>query len=171
MSGISGKFRSSGFTLIELMITIALIAIIAGFAIPQFGNMIERNRVVSTTNSVVGLLHFARSEAIRQNRRVAVQVEQNVAWAVRVDQADPTFDPDDANDIATKLIRRIESPSSGTTVAAPGGGNVDVEFRSSGMIDSANDLEIQICSGSVDGRLMVVTRGGRINTAVSTNCP
>ncbi len=75
------KVRSSGFTLIELMIVIALIGVIASFAVPQMGPMIDNNRVVSTANSVVGLLNFSRSEAIRRGTRVSVSVLANSAQA------------------------------------------------------------------------------------------
>ncbi|KXS54001.1 MAG: type IV fimbrial bioproteinis protein FimU [Marinobacter sp. T13-3] len=161
---------NQGFTLIELVITIALIGIIAGFAIPQFGNMIERNRVVSTTNSVVGLLNFARSEAIRRNTGISVMIEEDTAWAISGNSA-TAFDPSDANDINNLLIRRIEDPASGTTVAAPDGSDVAVGFRSNGMLDGTNDLEVAVCSGTVDGRLIEITRGGKINTTVYSGCP
>lgn len=161
---------NQGFTLIELVITIALIGIIAGFVIPQFGNMIDRNRVVSTTNSVVGLLNFARSEAVRRNVRVSVMVEDDSAWAILGD-SDTAFDPSSASDINDLLIRRVEEWATNTSVAATDGSDVAIGFRSNGMLDDENDMDIAVCSGDVDGRLIEVTRGGRINTSAYSGCP
>ncbi|MDY6929818.1 MAG: GspH/FimT family protein [Pseudomonadota bacterium] len=159
-----------GFTLIELLITIALIAIIAGFAIPQFGTMIERNRVVATTNSVVGLLSFARSEAIRRNSPVSVLTRNNTAWAI-AGNSDTAFDPSSATDINDLLIRRIEDAAGSTTVAATDGSDVAVGFRSNGMLDKNKTYEIVVCSGSVDGRQVEITPGGRVDTTVFNGCP
>lgn len=61
------RHRSSGFTLIELMVTIAVAAILLGIAVPSFQTMLERNRVAAQTNEVLGGLQMARSEAIRKN--------------------------------------------------------------------------------------------------------
>lgn len=67
------KPKHSGFTLIELMIVVALIAIIAMVAVPGFSSLIESNRHKSTTNNVIGILNYARSEAVRRGEPVAVQ--------------------------------------------------------------------------------------------------
>jgi len=55
-----------GFTLIELMVTLAVAAILLTVAVPNFREFIERNRVSSTTNILVGALQLARSEAIKR---------------------------------------------------------------------------------------------------------
>lgn len=159
-----------GFTLIELLITIALIAIVAGFVVPQFGAMIERNRVTSTTNSVVGLVTFARSEAIRRNSPVSVVTRNNSAWAIR-GNSDTAFDPSSASDINNLLIRRIEEPDAATRVAAADGSNVAIGFRSNGMLDKNNTYAITVCSGDADGRQVEVTPGGRVDTSAFNGCP
>ncbi|KAA3597687.1 GspH/FimT family pseudopilin [Stenotrophomonas maltophilia] len=60
--------REIGFTLIELMVTIAVVAVLAAIAFPSFQSTIRSSRVSSTNNEVLGLLSLARSEAIRSNR-------------------------------------------------------------------------------------------------------
>ncbi len=56
--------RSCGFSLIEMMIVLAIIAIVAAIATPNFRNSILSNRRVSATNNLLGALQLARSEAV-----------------------------------------------------------------------------------------------------------
>lgn len=62
--------KTSGFTLIELMVTLAVATIILTVGIPSFREFIERNRVSASTNLLVGALQLARGEAIKRGRLV-----------------------------------------------------------------------------------------------------
>ncbi|MBK0026634.1 GspH/FimT family pseudopilin [Stenotrophomonas sp. S48] len=60
--------RSNGFTLVELMVTIAVVAILGTIAFPSFQSTIRSNRIASAGNEMTGLLSLARSEAVRNKR-------------------------------------------------------------------------------------------------------
>ena len=64
---------NSGFTLIELMVTIAIAAILLGIAIPSFTETIASNRLTTNANALVTALNFARSEAVKRGIQVTVQ--------------------------------------------------------------------------------------------------
>ena len=57
--------RNRGFTLVELMVTIAIVAILAAIAFPSFRASFRSNRLATTTNELVASLALVRSEATR----------------------------------------------------------------------------------------------------------
>jgi type IV fimbrial biogenesis protein FimT len=67
-----GKGGVRGLTLIELMITIALLVIVIAIGVPSFQSVIASTRLSSAANEVTGAVHLARSEAIRRNRSVVL---------------------------------------------------------------------------------------------------
>ncbi len=60
-----------GFTLLELIVTLAVVAIVLTMGIPSFQALIRDNRLIALTNEFIGAMHLTRSEAIKRNHRVA----------------------------------------------------------------------------------------------------
>jgi type IV fimbrial biogenesis protein FimT len=73
-AGGSGFARSAGFTMIELMMTIAIATIVMTLAIPSFRYITNANRIAGEINGLLGDLQFARSEAIKEGQGVTVCV-------------------------------------------------------------------------------------------------
>ncbi len=61
-----------GFTLVELVVTVAVLAIMMAMAVPSFTSLINSNRLTSQANELVASLQLARSEAVRRNRSVTL---------------------------------------------------------------------------------------------------
>jgi type IV fimbrial biogenesis protein FimT len=71
--------RGSGFTLIEMLMTMAIAAILLTIGIPSFRYVTNSNRVAGELNGLLGDLQFARAEAIKEGRTVTVCVSSDGA--------------------------------------------------------------------------------------------
>ncbi|HCV79213.1 MAG TPA: hypothetical protein DGS68_21220, partial [Pseudomonas sp.] len=65
--------KAAGFTLTELLIVMALVAILVSIATPGFGALTRANRVLVATNELTNLLTYARSEALTRGLNVSVE--------------------------------------------------------------------------------------------------
>lgn len=79
----------AGFTLMELMIAIAILAILVTAAVPSVQNILRSNQVSGQTNEMVSMLNFARNTAIRTSGDVeAIFTAEAVGWSGFVEDPD-----------------------------------------------------------------------------------
>lgn len=64
--------RANGFTLLELLVTLAILVILIAFAAPSMANLIERNQGASLSNQLLTSINLARYTAVLQGRTAAV---------------------------------------------------------------------------------------------------
>jgi len=74
--------KYSGFTLVELMVALAVVAILISVGLPKMSVFFKGNRMVTNTNDLLSGLHIARSEAIKRNSRVSICKSTNADAAV-----------------------------------------------------------------------------------------
>lgn len=163
---------SRGFTLVELMITIAVLAIGSALAYPSFTSVIRSNRVATTTNNFIAAFNLARSEAIRSNRGGGVCPSSDGAncegtdWNVGF-MAFEDVDFNGSFSAGDRVLRYFESNDAMALSAQPGqgepagGGGVEqITFDRSGRAAAAVDINVQImdCAAGQDFRRVLHVR-------------
>jgi type IV fimbrial biogenesis protein FimT len=78
-AGLTERAQTGGFTLLEVIVTIAVASIVLTIAIPSFRYVTNSNRIASEVNGLLGDLQFARAEAIKEGRTVSVCVSNDGA--------------------------------------------------------------------------------------------
>ena len=104
-----------GFSLIELMIVVAIVSILAAIAVPEFVKMVASTRVKSATADLVADLAFARAEAIKRGVRVGVARANDAwvgGWLVFLDTGK------DGYTVGDPILKTAHPPLAGSTVSA-----------------------------------------------------
>ena len=145
--------NNHGFTLIELIVTVAVIGILAITAGPELGTFLERNKLVTQTNNFVSSLAIARSEAAKRGAPVTVCIGNAAqdtcigaggtnwedGWIGFVDlNSDSTID-------AGETILNVNNEVSGDTTIRSDQYVFSITYRGDGSVTSSGTFKI--CSG------------------------
>ncbi|MFJ3263602.1 GspH/FimT family pseudopilin [Pseudomonas sp. NPDC086581] len=175
---MSRPSESAGFTLIELMVVVAIAAILATIAIPSFRTLMLNNQITSQTNMVIGLLQSARSEAITQRSIVRVcgssdaglnQVNYSCnsnsweAGAIVFRSPDAT-----TTSVAQAAVIRVLPPnSSGLTLRSSG----SLTFNPNGTLTTAATLRVCDSRGTASSRAITLNIAGVATSGANGTCP
>jgi len=86
--------KKSGFSLVELMVTLVVAFLLVGIGVPSFNSAVKNSRLTSATNLLVTSLHLARTESIKRGRNVIMCAEDGncnseaweKGWIIFVDE-------------------------------------------------------------------------------------
>lgn len=172
---IRSDVRNDGFTLIEMMVTVALLAILIAAVTPSFRGVLRDNHAATQANALVTSLMLARSEAIKRNAPV-VMCRSNTGtscagsdwadgWILWADMdRDGALDPDDGDGIPEAgeemILQAQERLQGGFDLSATGS---SFTYRPDGSVSGAADsFELLPPDGNADyGRCVAVDVTGR----------
>ncbi|MEM7251174.1 MAG: GspH/FimT family pseudopilin [Pseudomonadota bacterium] len=106
----------SGFTIPELMATLAVAGILAALAAPSFTDFIANERLRSAANDMVAMMFTARTEAIKRNRRVTV-CKLSTTGANECTAANCACDATAGNDWSNGWMSFVDDNSDGSLTA------------------------------------------------------
>ncbi|PKO39027.1 MAG: hypothetical protein CVU33_06565 [Betaproteobacteria bacterium HGW-Betaproteobacteria-6] len=187
------SIRQSGLTLVELMVTLAVLAILLSIAVPSFQSAIATSQLTSSTNDLIATLAQARMEALRQGKRVTVCISSNGTQCATsgtwqqgwITFTDTTRSGTTANVDNGEAILHSNGARQGD-ISVAGSGNTaqyisfGPEGRSWTMSGAAQTGTIRVCSTSSHlsdasrARDLTLVASGKITmepTGVSSSCP
>lgn len=166
-----------GFSLIELMVTIAIAAILVGIAGPQMSKMMNANRIQSAASALQGDMMFARTEAIKRGSPVSLCPSSDGAscltantwhtgWIVFTDTTG-----NGVVDAATDTVLKIRAVTTGgnTIVASPQPTLNAVIFTREGFTSNMGTTQTSFAIHTSDNyapatRCVIVSFGGSMST-------
>ncbi len=90
---MGGKFNgggklspADGFTLLEILVVMAIFTILGAFAVPQWGNLLSKYRLDSAARHVATELHGARNRAMAQYRRFKLVFDSPTTYTIQKEQ-------------------------------------------------------------------------------------
>lgn len=176
----------AAFTLIELLITVTVLGVLMAIALPNLRDFVVSNRLSSQVNGFVGLLNYARSEAIVRNQSVLVCAKQAAnnecstadSWADLEVQVFVDVNGNnswDAGDILLKRIAPLDTTGSQTFFSKRSGGSSFIDFGASGLAMTTYQFNINAINSSDTayeikyGRTICISRPGRARVTPLTS--
>jgi type IV fimbrial biogenesis protein FimT len=172
------KKQQAGFTIIELVIVVAIAAIITSAGIPAMDSMIKNNRLKSGTFTLINDIQFARSEAAKRRQTVVMCRSAdplaavptcggtNYTWTsgyliFSTTESNSTYEAASANDTLLRVVGAVDKVDIMTNSNA----NNHLVINSDGTLNEAGAGIYAICDDRPDngkyGRLITVPLHGR----------
>lgn len=170
-TGRSGA-RAAGFTLVELMVTLAILALLGMIAVPAFNNAILGNKLAGFANSFMAGVQVARSEAIKRNAPIKMCRSADGATCAGSggwQQGWIIFNDIDANDAVNGTETRIHYQQKLSDDFSFTGDNYSIVLQPTGL--SANSATLTLCRNNPVGaqeRTVTLSTTGRVAITKTT---
>ncbi len=174
--------KQAGFTMIELMVTLAILGIMLALTAPSFQTLVKNNLIAAETNRLVSDMQFARSEALKRGGPVILcRTGDPTAATPTCGGAPHTWsngwlvyvsgDSNNTYEAATDTLLRVAQASpGGLTIKANGASNSNLEFNGdSSTNQGGSTARFAICDdrGTAHGRMVEIPPVGRLRRAAA----
>ena len=150
--------NNHGFTLIELIVTLAVVGVLFALAAPNLTTTVQGNRLSSQYNDMRGDFAFARDLAISRNVAVTISSNSGTDWSNGWAIVTPT------------QTARISTPSNNLVISSA---IASLTYSPDGTANIAAATAIKICDTRTGnyGKQLNVNFAGRVNLTSKVNCP
>lgn len=167
--------ENRGFTLLELMVTLAIAAILVAIAVPNFTAFLQNSRLAGRVNEAVTMMNYARSEAVKRNGPVTVcsrASDTACANSTNWDDGILVFadaDGDGAVGDVGDILQVMQSLGGDNTLRS----SVDsVTYRANGVTGANASFRLCDERGTESARTIDISTLGRVATTVGADsCP
>jgi type IV fimbrial biogenesis protein FimT len=147
-----------GYTIIELMVTLAVAAVLVGLAVPSFRDLIEKSRLRGATDDLVNLLNTSRSSAVKLGLDVnaSVTITSSTNWCAGAVSA---TDPESSSSTIGQAAASASACDCTSATACIIAGIVNGSSTSAGqtsLVSSTSYSGVQLSSGSTNTLLQGV---------------
>lgn len=141
-----------GFTLVELMLTLAVAAILMAVAVPSFQQTIMDNRLSTQSNELVTALNYARSEAVKTHQTITVASKNGTSWTSGWTITNP----------GGTTLRNHDALAGTTTIS---GSASSLQYQDTGFLAGTNQLTFNTCDSRTGetGRKVTVLVSGQLS--------
>lgn len=167
-----GRSLGAGFTLVELMVTVAVLAILVAVAVPSMADFSANNRLAAAKSAFSSTVALARTEAAKRGRPVILQAaaggvagnEYAGGWGLYVD-----VDQDGLVGAGDTQLRSYEALPKAIKIS----GVASLGFLPTGYLNANVNRSFKACrvSGSTAGYQITVVPSGVADVAVANDCP
>jgi type IV fimbrial biogenesis protein FimT len=137
MINFKQTYKQAGFSLVEMMIVVAVIGITAAFAMPSYRTWIQNTRIRVTAESIQNGLQKAKTEALRHNARVRFTLNNDASWVVGCVTPVADLNGDGLADCPASIESSAASEASGDITVNTDSGNTILTFTNFGTRDPA----------------------------------
>ena len=165
--------KQTGFTLIELMVTLVVLVIALSIGVPSFVTWIKNNRIDTATRTLVSALQLARNEAVSRQTVITIDNEGNWNNGLMIFTDDAPNGNTNYNVAEDDLIKDLDFSMDGITANSLDANNNFISFTSTGLLnEGGNQRVIAICDdrGAIEGTAITISVVGRTTIGNTAAC-
>ena len=146
---------SRGFSLVELMITLAVLGMLLAIGLPNMGTWLQNTQIRNAAESINSGLNFARAEAVKRNTTVRFQLVNDMTntcqivsdgknWVVSLDATTANCDAEPSDTVLPRILQKRASSEGSPNAQITATGGTAVLFNGLGRATIGSLTQIDV---------------------------